>query len=57
MRIAVVAITRHGIALAGRIVAALPGARLFAPDKFGAEATAAAAGAAHCYAGKVGDQV
>ena len=48
MRIAVVAITRHGIALAGRIVAALPGARLFAPDKFGA---------AHCYAGKVGDQV
>ena len=26
-RIAVVSITRHGIALAGRVVAALPGAR------------------------------
>ena len=26
-RLAVVAITRHGIALAGRVVAALPGAR------------------------------
>jgi cobalt-precorrin 5A hydrolase len=57
MRIAVVAITRHGIVLAGRIVAALPGARLFAPDKFRAEAEQAAAGAAHYYAGKVGDQV
>ena len=57
MRIAVVAITRHGIALAGRVVAALPGAQLFAPDKFRAEAENAAAGAAHCYAGKVGDQV
>ncbi|MBN8456129.1 cobalamin biosynthesis central domain-containing protein [Accumulibacter sp.] len=57
MRIAVVAITRHGIALAGRVVAALPGAQLFAPDKFRAAAENAAAGAAHCYAGKVGDQV
>ena len=37
-RIAVVSITRHGIALAGRVVAALPGARLFAPEKFAAEA-------------------
>ena len=55
--IAVVAITRHGIALAGRIVAALPGAQLYAPEKFQAEATAAVPGAAHCYEGKVGDEV
>lgn len=57
MRIAVVAITRHGIALAGRVVSAWPGAQLFAPEKFRAEAEAAAPSAAHCYAGKVGDQV
>lgn len=57
MRIAVVSITRHGIALAGRVVAALPGAQLFTPEKFRAEAEAAAPGVAHCYAGKVGDQV
>ena len=57
MKIAVVAITRHGIALAARVVAALPGAQLFAPDKFRAEAAAAAPGAAHGYTGKVGDQV
>jgi cobalt-precorrin 5A hydrolase len=61
MNVAVVAITRHGIALAGRIVAALPGAQLFAPEKFRAEAEAAVAnatpGVAHTYAGKVGDQV
>jgi cobalt-precorrin 5A hydrolase len=57
MKIAVVSITRHGIALAGKVVAALPGAQLFAPEKFRAEAEAAAPGAAHCYEGKVGDQV
>lgn len=57
MKIAVVSITKHGIALAGRVVAALPGAQLFAPEKFRAEADAAAPGAAHCYAGKVGEQV
>ena len=56
-RVAVVSITRHGIALAGRVVAALPGARLFAPEKFRAEAEAAAPGAATCFAGKTGDQV
>ncbi len=55
-RIAVVSITRHGIALAGRVVAALPGARLFAPEKFAAEAAAAAPGAA-CYAGKTAEQI
>lgn len=57
MKIAVVSITRHGIALAGKVVAALPGAQLFAPDKFQAEAEIAAPGAAHTYVGKVGDQV
>ncbi|TBR14815.1 MAG: cobalamin biosynthesis protein CbiG, partial [Rugosibacter sp.] len=55
-RIAVVAITRHGIALAGKVVAALPGARLFAPEKFRTEAEAAAPDAA-CYTGKTGDQI
>jgi cobalt-precorrin 5A hydrolase len=56
-RLAVVSITRHGIALAGRVIAALPGATLFAPQKFHAEAAAAAPGACVCYEGKVGDQV
>jgi cobalt-precorrin 5A hydrolase len=57
MKIAIVAITRHGIALAGKVVAALPGAQLFAPEKFRSEAGHAAPGAAHCYAGKTGDQI
>jgi len=57
MRIAVVSITKHGIALAGQVVAALPGAQLFSPEKFRSEAETAAPGAAHCYEGKVGDQV
>lgn len=57
MQVAVVAITRHGIALASRIVAALPGARLFAPQRFRREAEAAAPAATQCYEGKVGDQV
>ena len=57
MKIAVVSITKHGIALAGQVVAALPGAQLFAPEKFQAEAAAAAPDAAHTYQGKVGDQV
>ena len=57
MKIAVVAITRHGIELAGKVVAALPGAQLFAPEKFRSEAEHAAPGAAHCYAGKTGEQI
>lgn len=57
MKIAVVSITKHGIALAGKVVAALPGAQLFCPEKFRAEGENAAPGAFHCYAGKVGDQV
>ena len=56
-RVAVVAITRHGIALAGRVVTALPGARLFAPEKFRTEVEAAAPASATCYSGKTGDQV
>ena len=54
-KIAVIAITRHGIALAGRVVAALPGARLFAPEKFAETAERAAPGAALPYAGKTGE--
>jgi cobalt-precorrin 5A hydrolase len=57
MKYAVVSITKHGIALAAKVVAALPGAQLFAPEKFRAEAAAAAPGATHCYEGKVGDQI
>ena len=56
MKIAVVAITRHGIAMAGKVVAALPGTQLFAPEKFRAEAEAASSSAL-CYAGKTGDQI
>lgn len=56
-RVAVVAITRHGIALAGKVVAALPGARLYAPEKFRAEAAAAAPSTATCYSGKTGDRI
>ena len=56
-RIAIVSITRHGIALAGRIAATLPGAHVFAPEKFRAETEAAAPGAASCYTGKTGDQI
>lgn len=57
MKIAIVAITRHGIALAGKVVAALPGAQLFSPEKFRPEAEEAAPGAAHCYVGKTGEQI
>ena len=53
---AVVAITRHGIALAGRIVQALPAARLHAPEKFAAEAERVAPGMVSLYPnGKTGD--
>jgi cobalt-precorrin 5A hydrolase len=57
MKVAVVSITRHGIRLAGKVAAALPGARFYAPEKFRAEAEAAAPNVVHCYAGKVGDLV
>lgn len=57
MKIAVVSITKHGIALAGKVLAALPGAQLFCPEKFRAEGETAAPGVTNCYEGKVGDQV
>ena len=57
MKVAVISITRHGIAMAGRVVAVLPDAQLFAPEKFAAEAEQAAPGAAHTYAGKTGEQL
>ena len=56
-RIALVAITRHGIAMGGRLAALLPGATLIAPEKFAAEAQAAAPGRFACYAGKTGEQI
>lgn len=57
MKAAVISITRHGIHQAGRVVAALPGAHLFAPEKFAGEAEAAAPGRASTYAGKTGEQL
>lgn len=57
MRCAVVAITKHGLALAGRVAAALPGARVFAPAKFSELAQRAAPGRAQCYEGKTGEQI
>ena len=57
MKIAVVAITRHGITMAGRIVSVLPDATLFAPEKFRGEAQAAAPGRFACYQGKTGEQI
>lgn len=59
-RIAVVAITRHGVALAGRVVDALASARLFVPEKFRAEGLAALhddGTALEPYAGKTGDLI
>ena len=55
--IAVVAITKHGIARAGEVVRALSGARLHVPEKFAAEAEAAAPGNVSPYAGKTGDEL
>ena len=56
-KFAIVAITRHGIALAKKVVAAMPGVQLHVPEKFAAEAAQAAPGAVHSYAGKTGDQL
>lgn len=55
-KIAIVAITRHGITLAGKVIAALPGAKLFAPEKFRSEAESVSSHA-RCYTGKTGDQI
>ncbi len=57
MRIAVISITRHGVAMAGRVVPALPGAQLFVPEKFATEAELAAPGSAYSYACKTGEQI
>ena len=57
MKCAVVAITRHGLALAGRVAAALPGARVFAPAKFAELAQQVAPGRAQCYEGKTAEQI
>jgi len=57
MKTAIISITRHGIALAARVVAAQPGSRLFAPAKFKTEAEAAAPDATTCYEGRMGDQI
>ena len=57
MNIAVIAITRHGIARAGQLLAVLPEARLSAPEKFRAEAEAAAPGRFDCYTGKTGERM
>lgn len=57
MKVAIVAMTRHGVTLAGRVAAAQSGAQLFAPEKFADEARSAAPGAAHFYQGKLGELI
>lgn len=56
-QIAIVAITRDGIAHAGKLLSVLPQAQLFAPEKFRAEAEQAGGAQANCFSGKTGDQV
>ena len=56
-RIALVAITRHGIRMAGRLAALLPDVTLFAPEKFRNEAQSAVPERFVCYAGKTGEQI
>jgi len=53
--IAVLAITRAGIRLAGTLVQCLPGAHLYAPEALTAAAAAAAPGACTCYRGPTRD--
>jgi cobalt-precorrin 5A hydrolase len=57
MTLALIAITRHGIALAGRIHAAWPDSQLHVPEKFRAEAELVAPAAVHCYTGKTAEQI
>jgi len=49
MSMAVIAITRHAVALAGRIMAVQPDCRLYVPEKLRAEAQAIAPGMVECY--------
>jgi precorrin-2 C(20)-methyltransferase len=53
--VAVLAITRAGIRLAGTLVRSLPGAHLYAPEALAAAASAAAPGACTCYRGPTRD--
>ena len=54
---AVLAITRSGVTLAGRIVAVLPGGRLFTPEKLCPDAQAAALERVTCYSGATRAQI
>jgi len=56
-RIAVLAITRPGLALGGRLVAALPGAHLFVPAALGPAGAVAAPGACTPYEGSTRDLI
>lgn len=55
--VAVLAITRHGLTLAGRILSVLQDARLFAPDKLCADARAAVRERATCFSGSTSAQI
>jgi len=55
--VVVLAITRHGLALAGRTLSALPAARLFAPDKLCADSQAVALDRAVCFSGSTSEQI
>lgn len=55
--VAVLAISRHGVTLAGRVAAILPGAHLFAPEKLRMEAQAAAPDRVTCFRGATGAQI
>ncbi|WP_295454253.1 cobalamin biosynthesis central domain-containing protein [uncultured Thiodictyon sp.] len=55
--LAVLAITRAGVALAGAVVQAQPGARLYAPEAMRALAEAAAPGVCTCYSGPLRDLI
>lgn len=57
MKIAVLAITRHGVRLARRVLSVWPQAQLVIPEKFRAEAEHIAAEQLHCYEGKVSEQL
>lgn len=57
MKIVVIAMTRRGIALAGRVAAALPGACLCVPEKFRATVPNTVATPVTGYPGKLGDRM
>ncbi|WP_415036034.1 cobalamin biosynthesis central domain-containing protein [Azonexus sp.] len=57
MKVAVLAITKHGLAQAARILAAQPEARLFCPDKFASALAAFPSKLCQVYSGKTAAQV